>query len=91
MLRIRETLVVARAADCRYSTRVLYNLIVHEVKMSVRVRVHVHNSCLFSFQVRDHFIFNVESTGALQPDDIFLQAVDILAKKCDHFLSELDA
>ncbi len=42
-------------------------------------------------KVRDHFIFTVESTGAMPPEELFLQAVDVLAGKCDYFLQELDA
>lgn len=41
-------------------------------------------------KVRDHFIFTVESTGAIQPEDIFVQAVDILEQKCDLFLAEMN-
>ncbi len=41
-------------------------------------------------KVRDHFIFTVESTGAMQPEELFVQAVDILGGKCDYFLRELD-
>lgn len=32
---------------------------------------------------RDHFIFNIESTGILPPDTLFLEAVDILIEKCN--------
>ncbi len=42
-------------------------------------------------KVKDHFIFTVESTGAMEPQDLFAQAVDILEAKCDYFLQELDA
>lgn len=31
---------------------------------------------------RDHFIFNIESTGAMQPDEIFVKSIDILRNKC---------
>lgn len=41
-------------------------------------------------KIRDHFIFTVESTGANEPEDLFVQAVDILEGKCDFFLKELD-
>lgn len=41
-------------------------------------------------RVRDHFIFTVESVGAYQPHDIFIEAVKILKKKCQQFISELD-
>ncbi len=39
---------------------------------------------------RDHFIFTVESVGAVQPEDLFVMAIDILEEKCDHFLKELE-
>lgn len=41
-------------------------------------------------RIRDHFIFNVESVGAYQPHDIFLEAVKLLKKKCRFFINELD-
>ncbi|VVT56806.1 uncharacterized protein SAPINGB_P005293 [Magnusiomyces paraingens] len=31
---------------------------------------------------RDHFIYHVESTGAMQPDEIFVKSIDILRNKC---------
>jgi len=39
-------------------------------------------------RVRDHFIFSIESTGALPPDVIFTQSIQILVDKCKHFLAE---
>jgi len=42
-------------------------------------------------KISDHFIFTVESTGALLPENLVLQAIDILADKCDTFLNELDS
>lgn len=41
-------------------------------------------------KVRDHFIFSIESTGALPPDVLVSEAVKILKAKCQTFLSELD-
>ena len=41
-------------------------------------------------KISDHFIFTVESTGALLPENLVVQAIDILADKCDTFLNELD-
>ena len=38
---------------------------------------------------KDHFIFTVESTGALPPDVLFTRAVDALAAKCDRLLELL--
>ncbi|XP_037941840.1 DNA-directed RNA polymerases I and III subunit RPAC1-like, partial [Teleopsis dalmanni] len=37
-------------------------------------------------RVRDHFIFTVESIGALKPDVIFLEAVKMLRNKCIKFM-----
>ncbi|KAI7834586.1 DNA-directed RNA polymerase [Kickxella alabastrina] len=34
-------------------------------------------------RVRDHFIFNIESTGAISPEKLVSQALDILIEKCD--------
>lgn len=41
-------------------------------------------------KISDHFIFTVESTGALLPENLVIQAIDILSDKCDIFLNELD-
>ena len=41
-------------------------------------------------KISDHFIFTVESTGALPPENLVIQAIDILSDKCDIFLKELD-
>ncbi|KAG8221922.1 hypothetical protein J437_LFUL002481 [Ladona fulva] len=40
-------------------------------------------------RVRDHFIFTVESVGALPPDVLFIEAVKVLKGKCARFLEEL--
>lgn len=40
--------------------------------------------------IKDHFIFRVESTGAIPAIDILLQSCDILDAKCDLFLDELE-
>lgn len=40
-------------------------------------------------KVPDHFIFTVESVGAMQPEDLVIQALDLLENKCDAFLKEL--
>ena len=42
-------------------------------------------------RIRDHFIFTVESVGALKPDVIFLEAVKELKKKCRQLIDELEA
>ena len=38
---------------------------------------------------KDHFIFTVESTGALRPEQLCARALDILAAKCDRLLEHL--
>ncbi|XP_070578554.1 DNA-directed RNA polymerases I and III subunit RPAC1-like isoform X2 [Ptychodera flava] len=42
-------------------------------------------------RVRNHFIFSVESTGALKPDVLVGEAVKVLIGKCRKFLVELDS
>uniref|UniRef100_A0A8C5MVE3 DNA-directed RNA polymerases I and III subunit RPAC1 n=1 Tax=Leptobrachium leishanense TaxID=445787 RepID=A0A8C5MVE3_9ANUR len=41
-------------------------------------------------RVRDHYIFSIESTGILPPDTLLLEAIKVLAGKCQRFLEELD-
>jgi len=41
-------------------------------------------------RVRDHFIFYIESTGALTPDILLVEAAKILSLKCQNFLSLLE-
>lgn len=40
-------------------------------------------------RVKDHFIFTIESTGALSPEVLFTEAVKILESKCESVVSEL--
>ena len=40
--------------------------------------------------IKDHYIFRIESTGAIPSIDILLQSCDILDTKCDLFLKELE-
>nr|CAD1839391.1 unnamed protein product [Ananas comosus var. bracteatus] len=40
-------------------------------------------------RVKDHFIFTVESTGALPPEVLFTEAVKILEEKCNRLITEL--
>eukprot|EP00698_Gefionella_okellyi_P005001 TRINITY_DN14602_c0_g1_i1.p1 TRINITY_DN14602_c0_g1~~TRINITY_DN14602_c0_g1_i1.p1 ORF type:complete len:332 (+),score=67.77 TRINITY_DN14602_c0_g1_i1:25-1020(+) len=42
-------------------------------------------------RVKDHFIFSIESTGAIHPRDLFRQAIAILIKKCEDSEALLDA
>lgn len=41
-------------------------------------------------RVYDHFIFSIESTGCLPPEDLFLMAIDVLKKKCDEIDDGMD-
>ncbi|KAA0065741.1 DNA-directed RNA polymerases I and III subunit RPAC1 [Cucumis melo var. makuwa] len=40
-------------------------------------------------RVKDHFIFKIESTGALPPNVLFTEAVKILEDKCERLIAEL--
>ncbi|KAL5548689.1 hypothetical protein UlMin_003920 [Ulmus minor] len=40
-------------------------------------------------RVKDHFIFNIESTGALPPEVLFTEAVKVLEDKCERVISDL--
>ena len=40
-------------------------------------------------KVKDHFIFTIESTGALRPHELFNYAVDVMVSKCDKVLEGL--
>jgi len=46
--------------------------------------------CVELTRIKDHFIFSIESVGALPPNVIFTEAVDILMQKCQTLLNELD-
>ena len=41
-------------------------------------------------KVRDHFIFNIESIGAVPPEDLVLMAMDVIVEKCDYFINILE-
>jgi DNA-directed RNA polymerase I and III subunit RPAC1 len=41
-------------------------------------------------RIRNHFVFNVESLGALKPEEIFIESVKCLKKKCQMFLEMLE-
>jgi DNA-directed RNA polymerases I and III subunit RPAC1 len=41
-------------------------------------------------RVRNHFIFTIESIGAYPPEDIFIESVKNLKKKCQKLLEELN-
>mmetsp|Transcript_4323 Transcript_4323/g.13060 ORF Transcript_4323/g.13060 Transcript_4323/m.13060 type:complete len:378 (-) Transcript_4323:2265-3398(-) len=40
-------------------------------------------------RVRDHFVFSIESTGALRPEDLFVQALQVLVDKCARVSQQL--
>lgn len=42
-------------------------------------------------KIKDHFIFTVESVGAIKPNELVDMACDVLVEKCDYFLKELDS
>ena len=41
-------------------------------------------------KVRDHFIFNIESVGAIPPEELVPMAMDVLVEKCDYFINVLE-
>lgn len=41
-------------------------------------------------KVRNHFIYTVESTGALYPNVLVTESIKILMRKCQYFLQELE-
>lgn len=41
-------------------------------------------------KVRDHFIFNIESVGAIPPEELVPMAFDVLIAKCDFFINVLE-
>ncbi|XP_052476556.1 uncharacterized protein LOC105797435 [Gossypium raimondii] len=40
-------------------------------------------------RVKDHFIFTIDSTGALPPEVLFTEAVKILEDECERVITEL--
>ncbi|GKV37381.1 hypothetical protein SLEP1_g45416 [Rubroshorea leprosula] len=40
-------------------------------------------------RVKDHFIFTIESTGALPPEVLFTEAVKVLEDKCERVITDL--
>ncbi|KAK6635778.1 hypothetical protein RUM44_001032 [Polyplax serrata] len=46
--------------------------------------------CVEMKRVRGHFIFVIESVGALPPEELFIESVKILKNKCFKYLQELD-
>jgi len=70
---------VARVANCRRDTCSREVLRHSDLK-----------DCVELARVKDHFIFSVESVGALPPNVIFTEAVDILMQKCQTLIKEID-
>lgn len=42
-------------------------------------------------RIRDHYIFTIESVGALEPEEIFIEAVKVLKQKCQRILNEIES
>ncbi|KAJ6646149.1 DNA-directed RNA polymerases I and III subunit RPAC1 [Pseudolycoriella hygida] len=40
-------------------------------------------------RIRDHFVFTIESVGAMKPEDIFVESVKLLKEKCQKLLKEI--
>lgn len=70
---------VARVANCRRDTCSREVLRHSDLK-----------ECVELTRVKEHFIFSVESVGALLPNVIFTEAVDILMQKCQMLIKEID-
>lgn len=49
---------------------------------------HLADAVIMS-RVRNHFIFNIESLGAYKPEEIFIESIKALKKKCQNLLEEL--
>lgn len=41
-------------------------------------------------RIRDHFIFNIESTGQYESEDLFLEAIKVLKWKCSRMKKDLE-
>jgi DNA-directed RNA polymerase I and III subunit RPAC1 len=46
--------------------------------------------CVELTRVKDHFIFSIESVGALPPNVIFTEAIEVLIQKCETLIAEID-
>ncbi len=47
----------------------------------------------FNYSIKSSFYFilvNIESVGALPPDQLFVDAIKLLMSKCDRLLQEID-
>ncbi|GMY30917.1 DNA-directed RNA polymerases I and III subunit RPAC1 isoform X2 [Fagus crenata] len=72
----RKRLTVARPRACTLCRECIREGEEWEKRVSLR-------------RVKDHFIFTIESTGALPPHVLFTEAVKILESKCERVISEL--
>ena len=45
--------------------------------------------CIELRKRKDHFIYTLQSTGVLRPEQLFTRAIDILVAKCDRLLEHL--
>ena len=45
--------------------------------------------CIELRKRKDHFIYTIESTGVLRPEQLFMRAIDILVAKCNKLLEHL--
>lgn len=45
--------------------------------------------CIELRKRKDHFIYTVESSGVLRPEQLFTRAIDALVAKCDKLLEHL--
>ena len=46
--------------------------------------------CVEMTKVRDHFIFSIESVGAVPPEELVPMAFDVIIAKCDYFIDILE-
>ncbi|XP_011339497.2 DNA-directed RNA polymerases I and III subunit RPAC1 [Ooceraea biroi] len=69
----------ARVANARYDN-CSRNVFYHEQL----------KNCVELTRIRDHFIFTVETVGALPSSVLFIEAVKVLKNKCRTFLAEMD-
>lgn len=66
--------------------------IVNQRKILANRNIFLHDDLKHSVEVskiKDHYIFTVESAGAIMPDLLVLEAINVLKDKCANFLKEL--
>lgn len=66
--------------------------IVNHRKILANRNIFLHEDLKDSVEVskiKDHYIFTVESAGAIMPDVLVLEAINVLKDKCRNFLKEL--